>query len=205
LRLGLYKMNLRQRVVEMMHLFDKNFPEVEVTLKEFDTPQQVQEALLEENIDLGFTLEPLKYEALSAKVIKKGYLKVILPLQHPRAQEESLTLSSLHNEKWIEISRQWHPMYEEIEKICQSAGFSRSGKIVQEVSSLELLVSMVEVGKGIAFISSAYDLSRDPNVALRRLVNPDGSPLRALEITNALAWKNPGSPLLRAFLAAIEA
>jgi DNA-binding transcriptional LysR family regulator len=201
LRFGIYKMTLRERIEEIMNLFARHFPDAELILTEHNTPDQVQQALLSESIDLGFTLLPLKYEALQAKVIRKGHLALIMSIHHPRAKEPGLTLESLENEKWIEINRLIHPFHEQIEAMCQQAGFSRQGKIVQEVSSLELLISMVKVGKGIAFISSAYDLGKESNIVMRRLENADHSPQQNVEISNALAFRSPGTPLIQAFMA----
>jgi len=204
LQVGVYKTALRERLVELLQALNHDFPKVEVKLVEFPTPQSVQTAVLAENIDLGFTLLPLHYPELSAKVIKKGSLKVILSQQHQRALEPSLTLESLQNEKWVEITRSLHPVYDEIEAMCQKAGFSRVGKIVQEVSSLELLISLVEVGRGIAFISSAYDLSREPNIVVKELVQADGSLFESVAIDSALVYlgKN-GSPLVMAVVGGI--
>jgi len=204
LQVGVYKTALRERLVELLQVLNHDFPKVEVKLVEFPTPQSVQTAVLAENIDLGFTLLPLHYPELSAKVIKKGSLKVILSQQHQRALEPSLTLESLQNEKWVEITRNLHPVYDEIEAMCQKAGFSRVGKIVQEVSSLELLISLVEVGRGIAFISSAYDLSREPNIVVKELVQADGSLFESVAIDSALVYlgKN-GSPLVMAVVGGI--
>ncbi|HOY20291.1 MAG TPA: LysR substrate-binding domain-containing protein [Haliscomenobacter sp.] len=204
LQVGVYKTALRERLVELLQVLNHDFPKVEVKLVEFPTPQSVQAAVLAENIDLGFTLLPLHYPELSAKVIKKGSLKVILSQQHQRALEPSLTLESLQNEKWVEITRNLHPVYDEIEAMCQKAGFSRVGKIVQEVSSLELLISLVEVGRGIAFISSAYDLSREPNIVVKELVQADGSLFESVAIDSALVYlgKN-GSPLVMAVVGGI--
>ena len=204
LQVGVYKTALRERLVELLQALNHDFPKVEVRLVEFPTPHSVQAAVLAENIDLGFTLLPLHYPELSAKVIKKGSLKVILSQQHQRALEPSLTLESLQNEKWVEITRSLHPVYDEIEAMCQKAGFSRVGKIVQEVSSLELLISLVEVGRGIAFISSAYDLSREPNIVVKELVQADGSLFESVAIDSALVYlgKN-GSPLVMAVVGGI--
>lgn len=203
LRLGVYKMVLRERVVELMQTLNRDFPKVDVKLVEFATPQSVQEAVLSENIDLGLTLMPLLHPALSAKTIKKGVLSVILPLHHPRALDVTLSLESLKDEKWIEIRRDLHPVYDEIERMCQAAGVNRTGKIVQEVSSLELLISLVEVGRGIAFISSAYDLSKEPNIAVKQLVKADFSPFESVAINNALVYHGKNnSPLIQALCSA---
>jgi len=204
LHLGVYKTVLRERIVELLQVINRDFPNVEVKLVEFPTPQSVQDAIMAEQIELGMTLLPLHHPELTAKVIKKGSLRVILSQQHPRALEAHVSLESLHDEKWVEISRNLHPVYDEIEAMCQKAGFSRLGKIVQEVSSLELLISLVEVGRGIAFISSAYDLSREPNIVVKELVHPDDRPFESVAINNALVYlgKN-ASPLVRAVFGGI--
>jgi DNA-binding transcriptional LysR family regulator len=96
--------------------------------------------------------------------------------KHPLATTDCLQLSSLKNEKWVEISKPLHTVYDDIEHACLQAGFSRLPHIMQEVSSLELLCSLVGLDIGIAFIPSLYNLKNVQGIIEKIVVNDDGSP-----------------------------
>ncbi len=189
LKLGVYKMLLRERTVELVKLLTLEFPETEIKIIEFTNSTDVQEALMNETIDVGVTLLPLKFSELSARPFKKGYLNVILPSEHILAHETHLTLEQLKNEKWIEINKSIHPIFEEIEQMCREAGFNRQSLIVQEVSSLELLCGLVGLGLGIAFVPSLYDTRSMDGVVTKKLEKSDGSLLDKIELNQVIAEK----------------
>ncbi len=189
LKLGVYKMLLRERTVELVKLLTLEFPESEIKIIEFTSSTDVQEALMNETIDVGVTLLPLKFSELSARPFKKGYLNVILPSGHILAHETHLTLEQLKNEKWIEINKSIHPIFEEIEQMCREAGFNRQLLIVQEVSSLELLCGLVGLGLGIAFVPSLYDTRSMEGIVTKKLEKDDGSLLDKIELNQVIAEK----------------
>ncbi len=194
--LGVYKALLRERIVEIMTLFTTHFKEVEIKIIEFDTYLAVQHGLEEETIDLGMTLLPLKIPNLVSKTLKRGNLSVILSSKHPLANEPVLTLSMLKDEKWIEINRTLHPVYDQIESFFKQMGASR--QIVQEVSSLDLLISLVNLERGVAFVPTLFDLSHEPNIVAKKL---DELLFNQIEINHVLAFRaNNSDPLIRAFL-----
>jgi DNA-binding transcriptional LysR family regulator len=198
-RLGVYKTLLRDGIIDMLKLFAEHFPDVEIKLIEMPTFENVQDALMAETIDLGLTHTPIKHAELSAKKIKIGYFQVLLPQNHPLATAETLTFADLKNEKWIDISEPFHSASADIEKQCQKAGFSRASRIVQEVSSLELLSSLV--GLGIALVPSLMHLENGSNIVAKPLVNPDGSPFVDIEINQAIAYKSDSvAPLTKALV-----
>ena len=188
-RLGVYKMLLKERIVEVITLFSNNFPSLEIKIIELPTFVSVQDALVEETIDLGLTLMPLRYPELTAKTTQQGHLVVILPQKHPLANQTSVKLSTLKDEKWVEITKSLHPVYDDIENACQHAGFSRIQNIVQEVSSLELLCSLVGLGIGIAFIPSLFNVNHFEGIVIKTVLNDDNSPFDAIEINHSIAYK----------------
>lgn len=197
-RLGVYKIALRERVIEMLQVLKTHFKDVDIKLVELPNSENVQTALCAETIDLGLIISPIRHIELSEKRFKNGYLCVIFPKNHPLEALETVCFSDLKNEKWIELAPDIHPFFEEIEKACRQAGFNRKNNIVQEVSSLELLASLVNVGIGIAFVSSRFDLSREQNIVVRKVCDTEGG---VLEINNALAYKtDKHSPLLEALI-----
>ena len=188
-RLGVYKMLLKERIVEVITLFSNNFPSLEIKIIELPTFVSVQDALVEETIDLGLTLMPLRHPELTAKTTQQGHLVVILPQKHPLANQTSVKLSTLKDEKWVEITKSLHPVYDDIENACQHAGFSRIQNIVQEVSSLELLCSLVGLGIGIAFIPSLFNVNHFEGIVIKTVLNDDNSPFDAIEINHSIAYK----------------
>ncbi len=201
IRLGVYKMLLKERIIEVISLFSKHFPTVEMKIIELPTYQSVQDGLMEETIDLGLTLLPLINDLLTAKTTQQGHLKVIMFINHPMAKQEFLKLSDFQHEKWVEISKSLHPFYDEIESACQQAGFNRIPNIIQEVSSLELLCSLVSLGIGIAFIPSLFNLSHIEGIVVKNVVNDDDSLFEEIKINHAIAYKNSQiSPLIEAFV-----
>jgi DNA-binding transcriptional LysR family regulator len=196
IRLGVYKMLLKERIIEVITLFSINFPDTEIKIIELPTFVSVQDALVEETVDVGLTLLPLRYEELTAKTTQQGHLVVILSEKHPLANQEYIKLSALKNEKWVEISKTLHPVYDEIEKACLQAGFSRIPNIVQEVSSLELLCSLVSLGIGIAFIPSLFNLNHVEGIVVKTVINDDNSPFVEIEINHSIAFKKGNNSLL---------
>ena len=202
LRLGVYKMLLKERIIEVITLFSSNFPDTEVKIIELPTFVSVQDALMEEAVDLGLTLLPLRHAELTAKTTQQGHLVVIMSEKHPLAKQKFIKLSTLKSEKWVEISKSLHPVYDEIEKVCLQAGFSRIPNIIQEVSSLELLCSLVSLGIGIAFIPSLFNLNYMKGIVVKTVINDDDSPFYEIEINHAIAFKTDNnSPLIRSILA----
>ncbi len=205
IRLGIYRMMIRNRILEVIKIFSENFPEIEVKIIELPTFLAVQDGLFDETLDLGITLLPLKYPQLTETPFKTGYLKVMLSENHPLAKEENLRLEQLKNEKWIEINKSIHTVFEDIERMCKNAGFSRESFIVQEVSSIELLGGLVSLGVGIAFVPSFYDASRVQGVVCKEIVNIDGSPYTEVSIKQAICYKTSTStPTIQALTALVK-
>jgi DNA-binding transcriptional LysR family regulator len=183
LRLGTYRMLVSPRILETLKLFSAVLPDTDVKIVELPTHLSVQEALLDETIDFGISVLPLHYPQLDSIILKKSRLNVILPHHHPLATAESLTLSALQEEKWIEIDPSVHPIFDLIEKLCIKAGFNRRPHIVQEVSSLDVMVQLVSMGKGIAFVPSFYETHAVSDIVNRPLNDT------AIEFEQCLVFK----------------
>lgn len=171
IKLGTYRLLTGKRILETLTLFSDNFPDLDVQIVELPTFLNVQEALLDGTIDFGISVLPLHYKELDYYLIKKSVLNVILSNNHPLAQQEKLTLEQLSQEKWIEIISSFHPIFEDVEKLCLKAGFNRRPNIVQEVSSLEVMAQLVGMSKGIAFVPSFFDTSVIPNIVNKPVDN----------------------------------
>ncbi len=198
LRMGFFKLALREWMVEIIHNISHHFPEVEVKITEFPTVESVQDGLLENKIDLGVTLLPLKNDSLASKVYKNDQMSVIMAKDHPLAGMEHLSLGMLKQEKWVIINKPLHPFYDYIERLCQKAGFSREQNIVQEVSSHEMLCSLVSLNIGVAFMPSLFDLSKESGIVAKKVLKTS-NPQSEIAVSHAMAWrKKKVSPLVKA-------
>ncbi len=183
LRLGVYKALLKERIVEFIEDFHLQNPDTEISITEFDNYLEVQEALLSREIDKGLTLYPVIHPTIKYDILKIGGLSVIMSKNHPLAAQEVEIEQLLKTEKWIELSRKVHPVYKEIEDRCQVLGIQR--QIIQEVSSLNLLISLVGLNNGIGFAPSLFDFSSEPQIAVRSL---EGTRFEDIEICHVVAW-----------------
>ncbi len=183
LRLGVYKALLKERIVEFMEDFGRSNPYTEISIREYDNYLEVQDALLDREIDKGLTLYPIIHPALKYEVLKTGGLSLILSKNHPMAFRQVAVKQLLETEKWIELSRKVHPVYKEIEDRCHALGIQR--QIIQEVSSLNLLISLVGLNNGIGFAPSLFDFSSEPNIVVKLLENTVFSDI---EICHVVAW-----------------
>ena len=199
--LGYYQLLRPDRLVGIVQRFNAHFPDVRFHLHELPTFRAVQEALVAGRIALGLTMLPLLHAELAARPFGQGGLAVALPLAHPLAVLPEVPLEALAHEKWVEISRALHPVYDEIEHLCQQAGFSRRGAIVQEVSSLELLSNLVRLGLGVAFVPSFFDLGAVPGVVARPLRVAGGDSVLLTQCVAYLAIRP--APLLQALIALV--
>lgn len=199
--LGYYQLLRPDRLVGIVQRFSESFPDVQFHLHELPTFRAVQEALVAGRIALGLTMLPLLHPELAARPFGQGGLHVALPTAHPLAALPEVPLEALAHEKWVEISRPLHPVYDEIEHLCQQAGFSRRGTIVQEVSSLELLSNFVRLGLGVAFVPSFFDLGAVPGVVARPLRVAGGENVVLTQCVAYLAERP--APLLQALVALV--
>lgn len=184
IQVGVYKALLKERIVEFMESYKAEHPNVQIKISEYDNYLEVQEAISNKEVDIGLTLLPLT-EGLKYKVLKTGKVSLIMSKSHPLAQTKIDIHELLKNEKWIELNRKVHPVYKEIEDRCSTLGIQR--QIVQEVTSLNLLISLVGLGAGIGFAPSLFDFSTEPNIVS---ISLEDTIFKDIEICHVVSWKN---------------
>ncbi len=183
LRLGVYKALLKERIVEFMETFRLTNPYTEISIQEYDHYLEVQDALADGEIDQGLTLFPVIHPTLKYEILKTGGLSLILSKDHPAAFRKLPLKQLLETENWIELSRKVHPVYKEIEDRCHAMGIHR--RVVQEVSSLNLLISLVSLNNGIGFAPTLFDFTTEPNIVVKSL---EDTVFSDIEICHIVAW-----------------
>nr|WP_314895692.1 LysR substrate-binding domain-containing protein [uncultured Flavobacterium sp.] len=186
LKLGIPKMSPTSEVIAVLQKLQLKFPDTTFKIIECSTVISVQEALFKGNIDIGITTLPLVFKGLDYQVFQNEFLNVIMPKNHPLAKYQKIKIEQLRNDKWVELTKDLCPaILEDIEVYCRNVGFSRDANIVQEVSNVELLVGLVNVGIGIAVFPSYYPTNLE-GIVSKELVFSDNT---RLEVTKILAYK----------------
>jgi DNA-binding transcriptional LysR family regulator len=195
-RLGIFRNILPQRVERIMELYSTHFPNVKMSLMDYESGLGVQEAVNNEAVDIGLTLLPLKFSYLDHAVYDETYFGILMNKSHPLAGRSAIKLKELAHDKWLDYGRGANAYNQQIEKACREAGFSREANIQQVVPSIDLLKRWVDLNKGIAFMPLALDISKDPNLVLKEIVNDDNTPFTTIMSQNVLAYKKETATVL---------
>lgn len=182
---------------ELIQTYRQQYPAIAVTLTELSSKAQIQ-ALLTEEIDIGFVHAPISHPDLLTLTLLREPLVVALPPHHPLSAHETIDLRSLANEPFIICPESVKPdLYAQVMQLCQEAGFSPY--VVQEASPPEVLLGFVALGMGVSLVAAGDETRHNMDVMYRRL----SAPTPVLEI--AAAWrKKARSPVLGDFLALVK-
>jgi DNA-binding transcriptional LysR family regulator len=153
----------------VIRVFRRRFPNVEMTLTEMNTNQQL-EALLDGRIQVGFLRPPqgIEEKGLVVEPVFREPLMVALPRNHPLKNEMPLPLRLLAKDAFIMIPRQRGPgFFDHLIVLCQKEGFSPH--IVLEASQFHTVIGLVAAGIGIAVVPTSMERSRIEGVVFRQI------------------------------------
>jgi DNA-binding transcriptional LysR family regulator len=160
LRIGFGIGSLAAGLPDMLMRFRQQFPEVQVSMRDMSTPNQI-EALHQGDIDVGFVRLPVE----SAELVTVPVLEEMLVAAIPRGMSYRKGLSELRNEPFVVISRSSSvSFFDHLVQTCRAAGFSP--RIVQEVNELLTVLFLVQAGAGVSLVPSSASRMRVPNVRL---------------------------------------
>ncbi|QHV93885.1 LysR family transcriptional regulator [Spirosoma endbachense] len=203
--LGVFKFILPERIMGMLELFSTHFPTLSIKLVELSNTTEVQEWVAAERVDLGMTVLPLVCDGLSATPYAEADYSILMNRNHPLATQKGVLLEQIQHEKWIDVGQVAGVFFMQAEEICRLANINRSSNIVQQVPSFDLLKSMVRLGKGIAFIPAALDLSQEPSLLSMPILNADGTPFKQVVIQHILIHKSDHpTPLVQSLAGLIK-
>jgi DNA-binding transcriptional LysR family regulator len=163
--------------------FRAKYPEVEVTLTEMHSSQQM-EALLARTVDVGLVgpIDGKPPPGLYLEAFSEESPVVGLPSDHRFARLTKVSLAQLKDESFIFTSEKNSPNYRSlISRMCERAGFVP--RVVQEVDRARTGVQYVAAGFGISIF--AEHISRLPTPGVRFV--PLSSPVEKLRY--GVAWR----------------
>lgn len=167
LRLSFTASALRSVLPEIVRVFRDRYPDVQLTMNERCTHDQVA-AFHSHQVDVGFLYLPVDEKLLTLQPIAEEVWIVALPKGHDLAKRKHLTLSMLANEAFILHPRQeGAAFYDRIVELCEQAGFYPN--VVQEVETSQTRVGLVAAGMGITFVPEYLQNVGDTEVIYRRL------------------------------------
>ncbi|NHC35801.1 LysR family transcriptional regulator [Scytonema millei] len=197
LRLSFTASALRSVLPEIVRVFRERYPDVQLTMNERCTHDQVA-AFHSHQVDVGFLYLPVDEKLLTLQPIAEEVWIVALPKGHHLSDRKHLTLSMLANEAFILHPRQsGAKFYDRIVGLCEQAGFYPN--VVQEVETSQTRVGLVAAGMGITFVPEYLQNVGDTEVIYRRLKGT------APKLQLAIARRRDNfSPIVQQFLHVVE-
>jgi len=166
-------------LTELLRAFRTRFPSVEISLRELPPADQI-DGLKAGSLDVGFVRSSLDDPTLTAELVRREALMVVLPDDHPLASQRSIPLKALAREPFVMFPRARGPaFFDQLMALCSRAGFTP--RIVQEAAQLDL-VSLVAAGFGVSIMPSSMRNFRRPGLAFRAIT---GSP----QVELLIVWR----------------
>lgn len=160
----------------------ETFPDVHVALREMQTDAQL-EAIGADRIELGIVrpFAPRSF-ALSVPLLREPFV-LAAPVGHPLLTCESLTLSSLEGQPFIEFCpSESRYLYEIVAGRLRAEGVAPD--TVQTLSHTHSILSLIDAGIGLALVPQSAHRLGYAGVAFRPLENAEG-----LDVEMHLVWR----------------
>lgn len=178
---------------EILLAFRSRCPEVELTLQELTTGQQVR-ALRERRIDVGILRPPIGEADFALETICHESFVVVLPRSHPLAAQRRIALRELAGETLVMVPRDVGPEVED----DTDAFFRRAGCHLQRLSGatqMLTIIGLVAAGTGLSLVPASMRAVRWKGIVYRPV--QDRMPPADL----AMAWRrDTASSVVRRFV-----
>lgn len=210
--IGFVASTIYARLPELIRAFRQRAPDVELTLVESTTLDQIA-ALKEGRIDVGFGRIRLEDPAIKRTVLRNERLAVALPRGHALARQDApLTLKQVAEEPQILYPRAPRPSYaDQVISLFRDHGLEPT--IAHEARELQIAIGLVAAEEGLAIIPESISRSRSHDVVYRDLAEPATSPiimshrindtsdeLRLMSVVIATAYAGWGYPVPNALV-----
>jgi DNA-binding transcriptional LysR family regulator len=192
LRIGFGIATILGLVPDVLLRFRRAYPEVQLSLRDMPTPDQVS-ALVSREIDVGFVRRPVSDDRLVMRPVLDERLVAALGPRSPWVPK--VGLRSVAGEPFIIVARtRSASFYDHALSVCAAAGFAP--RIVQEAGELFTVLSLVRAGLGVSLVPRSAALMRLPGVRFRELT------ISKAAWNIALAWHRDSddAPLVRRFV-----
>ncbi|MBB5606635.1 MULTISPECIES: LysR family transcriptional regulator [unclassified Janthinobacterium] len=168
LAIGFVASTLYGDLPDIVHRYCERHPEVNVTLHEMTTIEQIK-ALKEGHIDVGFGRLKSEDPSIRRIVLREERLVVALPPGHRLAEgKDGLRLTDLIHETLLVYPKAPRPSFADQVLAMFSEGNVTPGPVV-EVRELQISMGLVAAGQGISIVPESVQAMHHRNVAYRKL------------------------------------
>ena len=177
LMLGLTPLGGMRSIVHQLQAYHLAFPDIQIALREEDTTG-LQQALLEDKIDLAIFAAPAGNPALSSLELATEELVICCSRRHPLHRRNTLALTDLAGEELILLPKSCLYRQNIIEAFEQAESLPR---ILFEAQSVQTIKGLVAAGCGISILPESL-VEDDGELATIPLEPP-------LSLTSSVFWK----------------
>lgn len=168
----------------------ERLPDLQLSTEE-TTISALVEGVTTGRYDVAFSRPPL-VDGLATRTLATEPVCAVLPVGHPLADRDEVTLKDLADENWVLAPRSsWEPWHLAHDKEFREAGFVP--KVVQRDPSPQGLLGLVAAGVGVTWLARSANSLRRTGVVF--------VPINGESISTEMVWL-PGnsSPALQAVL-----
>jgi DNA-binding transcriptional LysR family regulator len=153
----------------MLSAYRKQFPEVELRLREFYTSALLR-ALRDGTADIGITRDAGIEEGLHTEILLPEPYIAVVPQCHPLATKRSIHVSELRTEPFVLFSPDvGQNAWDKVARLCQQGGFLP--RVVQEAPHWLSILRLVSAGLGVTIAPACVEKIADEEVRCLRLRN----------------------------------
>ncbi|GAA4477107.1 LysR family transcriptional regulator [Enteractinococcus fodinae] len=196
LRLGFSGTATYRLMPEIVRVARERLPLVRLQISgEMLTPH-MEEALLENRLDIAVLRPPVRSAQLELDQIQASRLVVALHRHHPLAADSGpISIEELAEEDLVSYP-QGSSVFSVVAELARQAGFRP--RIVQEATETSTLIALVGAGLGVSFLPGSQSLPLNASIVIRPLADD-------VSLGLATAWKSGNdSPLLTSFIQLIR-
>jgi DNA-binding transcriptional LysR family regulator len=170
LRLG-FGIATRLLVPRLVSRFRRAFPDVQVSLQDTSTPEQL-EALSSGALDVGFVRLPIEPPLVHLPVVEE---RLVLAVPEPRLAElTGRSPATFENEPFVELGATRSPSFHaHVLRVCAAYGFRP--RVAQSATEFFTVLALVAARMGIAVVPRAVTQARVEGVAYLPLDVPEAA------------------------------
>ena len=189
-RIGFLGSAMQNVVPDLLLRLQKNHPTIHTSLEELSNRAQVN-ALLKDQLDIGFVRLGQVPSSLESKLIFEDTFSLVLPENH---ELDAVTFRGMHqvsDENFILFSKEYSPLYfDTVMSICEDSGFAP--KVNHKSVHAQTIFKLVEGGLGIAIIPTSLQHGFQMRVKFIELKK-----IKQRAVLSAVWKKDNRNPVLR--------
>lgn len=193
IRIGLLKEQLNATLSKLFSTLRKEHPNINLEITEYSNYGMLQ-ALQTDEIDVGFTISPgVSYITnVEWKSEMELELAVALPVGHPLAKKDGVSISELENESFIIFDEEEKVSdYNIVLYLCKENNIHP--QIAKIVSSINGALTLVECGEGVCIVPYNFINQFKQKIVFKKIIDNN------CKIERVFAWRNdnnnPSLPL----------